>query len=100
MFNLFIGKVKRDGVGFVEWVMIWVFGGVDGGVDGFFWLYCNIVLIMEGGMYESGFWFVLMWVFKSYGELIGNKCVVNVIVEDVIFMFGVLLFVFILNFEF
>lgn len=79
----FVGSVdfkeKFNVLGKVDWVINWMLL-----CDGFIQFYCNIVFMFEGGMYEVGFWLVILKGICGYGELINNKKVVNIICDDLL----------------
>lgn len=93
--EIFFGCIDKIGkYGFVEWVVSWFVG------DGFVNFYCNIVLILEGGIYEVGFCYVLLCGLKVYGELVNNKKVLIIIGDDIMILVGGMLLVFIWELEF
>jgi topoisomerase-4 subunit B len=73
-----------------DWAIAWPADG-----DGFVHSYCNTVPTPEGGTHEAGLRSGLARSLKAYGELIGNRKVAQVIVEDIMGGACVLLSVFI-----
>lgn len=84
--DCFAGTIGERGKhGGVEWAIQWTVG------DGSLRSYCNTIPTSEGGTHEAGLRLALTRSLKNYGELIGNKQVSNITVEDVMLsLIGVL----------
>lgn len=80
----FVGRVdftERFGkkyVGAVEWALNW-----GPYLDGYSHSFCNTIPTPQGGTHESGFWAAILKGLKTYGGIIGNKLIEQVIKEDV-----------------
>lgn len=64
--------------GSISWVCNWSLNYTQ-----FFKSYCNLIPTIDGGTHETGFWSALLKGIKSYGELIGNKKVLQITREDI-----------------
>ena len=64
--------------GSINWVCNWSLNHTQ-----FFRSYCNLIHTSDGGTHETGFWNALLKGVKSYGELVGNKKVAQIIKEDI-----------------
>ena len=64
--------------GSINWVCNWSLNHTQ-----FFRSYCNLIHTSDGGTHETGFWNAILKGVKSYGELIGNKKVAQIIKEDI-----------------
>ncbi len=74
----FAEKFGKGTPGSIEWAVTWT--PVR---DPFMSSYCNTVPTPEGGTHEAGFRAALLKGVRAYGELIGNKKVLQVTGEDV-----------------
>jgi topoisomerase-4 subunit B len=75
----FLGRVDCLEGGSVEWAVAWP----EGDEDGFSHSYCNTIPTPEGGTHEAGLRSALLRGIKGYGELIGNRRIVQATGEDV-----------------
>ena len=64
--------------GSINWVCNWSLNHTQ-----FFRSYCNLIHTSDGGTHETGFWNAILKGVKSYGELVGNKKVAQIIKEDI-----------------
>ena len=64
--------------GSINWVCNWSLNHTQ-----FFRSYCNLIHTADGGTHETGFWNAILKGVKSYGELVGNKKVAQIIKEDI-----------------
>ena len=64
--------------GSINWVCNWSLNHTQ-----FFRSYCNLIHTSDGGTHEIGFWNAILKGVKSYGELVGNKKVAQIIKEDI-----------------
>ena len=64
--------------GSINWVCNWSLNHTQ-----FFRSYCNLIHTPDGGTHETGFWNAILKGIKSYGELVGNKKVAQIIKEDI-----------------
>ena len=64
--------------GSINWVCNWSLNHTQ-----FFRSYCNLIHTSDGGTHETGFWNAIVKGVKSYGELVGNKKVAQIIKEDI-----------------
>ena len=71
-------KNNRNLNGSINWVCNWSLNYTQ-----FFRSYCNLIPTSDGGTHETGFWNAILKGVKSYGELIGNKKVAQIIKEDI-----------------
>lgn len=62
----------------LEWAICWHEG------DAFMQSYCNTIPTCLGGTHEQGLRTALLRGFKVYGEMIGNKKVANIVIEDIL----------------
>ena len=80
----FIGRVDfsekfgKKSVGAVEWALNW-----GPYLDGYSHSFCNTIPTTLGGTHESGFWSAILKGLKTYGGIIGNKQIEQIIREDV-----------------
>ncbi len=52
--------------------------------EGFIQSYCNTIPTPLGGSHEQGLRSALLRAFKAYGEMIGNKRVGNIVIDDIL----------------
>ena len=75
-------KLKEKNIsnlnGSINWVCNWSLNHTQ-----FFRSYCNLIHTSDGGTHETGFWNAILKGVKSYGELVGNKKVAQIIKEDI-----------------
>ena len=64
--------------GSINWVCNWSLNYTN-----FFRSYCNLINTSDGGTHETGFWNAILKGVKSYGELVGNKKVAQIVKEDI-----------------
>ncbi len=83
---LFGGKAGR-----VEWAATWVLD------DGFVHSYCNTIPTPSGGTHEQGLRSALLKSIRNYGEILGNKKISNITIEDILQGARIIISVFINN---
>ncbi len=82
--NHFVGKVDfsekfgKKSVGSVEWALNW-----GPYMDGYNHSFCNTIPTPLGGTHESGFWAAILKGLKTYGGIVGNKQIEQIIREDI-----------------
>ncbi len=77
--GIFSGEAKFEGkIGRVEWAMAWTQD------DGFINSYCNTIPTPSGGTHEQGMRAALLKSVRNYGEILGNKKVSSIVIEDII----------------
>ncbi|MDC9701294.1 MAG: DNA topoisomerase IV subunit B [Alphaproteobacteria bacterium] len=79
--EIFTGKItnKTTSPSTVEWAVAWN----EDEKDQFSNSYCNTIPTPEGGTHEAGFRTALLHGLKRYGELVGEKKIIQITSEDV-----------------
>jgi topoisomerase-4 subunit B len=90
--SLFSGEAQFGGkAGRVEWAATWVLD------DGFVYSYCNTIPTPSGGTHEQGLRSALLKSIRNYGEILGNKKISNITIEDILQGARIIISVFINN---
>jgi topoisomerase-4 subunit B len=92
----FVGQVEFAEGGSVEWAVAWP----QDEEEGFSHSYCNTIPTPEGGTHEAGLRGALLRAVKGYGELLGDRRIVQATGEDVTSGAAMLLSLFIGNPQF
>lgn len=89
--NSFTGDVNFGGKnGRVEWAIGWSLEG-----EGFIHSYCNTIPTPLGGTHEQGLRAAALKSVKAYGEMLGNKKITNVTIDDIFLGVRIILSIFI-----
>lgn len=89
--SIFAGDVDGGGKnGRVEWAMAWAEEG-----EGFIHSYCNTIPTPAGGTHEQGLRAAILKSIKAHGEILGNKKISNLTIDDILLGARIILSIFI-----
>ena len=89
--SLFTGDVNLGGKnGRVEWAMGWSDEG-----EGFVHSYCNTIPTPAGGTHEQGLRAAILKSLKAHGEMLGNKKISTLTIDDILLGARIILSIFI-----
>jgi len=90
--GMFAGEVVfGEKAGRVEWAATWTLD------EGFIHSYCNTIPTPSGGTHEQGLRSALLRSIRNYGEIVGNKKISNITIEDILQGARIIISVFIHN---